>query len=46
MHRLTRTPYTDLLKEAESLQLESVQDMFRLSSERSEAREQQAAFRV
>ncbi|XP_041926157.1 uncharacterized protein LOC121689966 [Alosa sapidissima] len=43
MHRLTRTSYAELLKEAESLQVDSVQDMFRLSSELSEAREQRAA---
>ncbi|KAK0137889.1 Retrovirus-related Pol polyprotein from transposon 297 [Merluccius polli] len=43
MHRLTRTSYVELLKEAENLQVDSVQDMFRLSSELSEAREQRAA---
>ena len=41
--RLTITSHADLLKEAKSLQVGSVQDMFRLSSELSEAREQQAA---
>ena len=40
MHRLTRTPYADLLQEAENLQVDAVQDMFRLSTELSEVREQ------
>ena len=43
MHRLTRTPYADLLKEEESLKVDSVQDTFCLSSGQSKARAQREA---
>ena len=44
MIRLTSTPYADLLKEAESLQVYSVQDILLLSSELSDTGEHQVAF--
>lgn len=38
LHRLTRNLYADLLREAENLQVDSVRDMFCLSTELSELR--------
>lgn len=39
LHRLTRTPYAILLEEAENLQADSIQNMFRLSADLLAARE-------
>lgn len=42
LHRLTRTPYAILLEEAKNLQVDTIQDTFRMSAEPLEERERES----